>query len=755
MSGKENIVASIRGTSGDRLVFESTSQAAARFCSADGIHDAQLDVLVAMQQVLRHGGSFGLWSTPETWLPAGKQSCYQNIDLTIRLQHFLKKMSSAHRTPACAVLTGYATEALSRYLLLLRQGPSGMGRRGANRPLSPSSIVEIAFNGGPALYALAIDKHLRRMQLEGRDLQNVELGAVLAGQLLCTVEIDDFSKLPLTYQKKVRRECQRMQQLASLKHWPDVPRSPRETVVTAMQGKAKTNPEKPKRNEHLPLPDEYVAEMGQKSQWLSYELAPQLIDVAEKISAVWAETESQGYSESQLRTYRNARAVEILRSYVWTDSQGRELSKLPFPVKQAQLQNADGTKKSRAHERTPRWPPEIWTDVMGWLGIIQSGHYFIAGLSMGTRQGEGLALERSNITYAPDGFPYANGKTFKLVERHDGQVRDWVLPDAAVDALEKQARMVKAAEKIANLVVKQNSNRGKQPGHDSSTFLWAQLSAAPSTSDATKRLKNINPALKNFAEMLQMSLAPGKQSLRSHRLRKTLARLVALAVSQAPKLLMDVFGHKTIEMTLYYILADKELRVEAEKVARELNVMRAKEVVEKMVEADVAPETSTLLGGYGGLGAITIREAVESYRAKTHRCGEDWGSETAEELAQMLTCQGVSWLQVRRGVICTKLPGEAGPCNKRLGRPEPGKCNITCTHRLEEGFLREDVDATIADCVRSYSEASQDSESLTAAHWAAQIRVQVPRFPDLQAKWMADPIVMQLMKRKQQETVSP
>ena len=755
MSEKENIFASIRGTSVDRLVFESTSQAASRFCSADRIQNASVEVLVAMQQVLRHGGTLGLWSTPESWLPGGKQTCYENIDLRMRLQHFLKKTLSAHGTSACAVLTSDATAALNRYLLLLRQGPSGMGRKGANRPLSPSSIVEIAYNTGPALYALAIEKHLQRLQLEGKDLLNVEVDDVRTGQLLSSVDIDDFSKLPLSYHKDIRTECQRMQKLASMGYWHDVPRSPQETVTTAMQGKPKTNPEKPKRNEHLPLPDEYVAEMGQKSLWLSYELAPGLIEVAEKIGVVWAETASQGYSESQLRTYRNAGVEKILRSYVWTDSQGRSLPTLPFPIKQSQPQQADGQKKSRVGDRTPRWPPESWLDVMGWLGVVQSGHYFVAGLSMGTRQSEGLGLERSNITYAPDGFPYANGKTFKLVERHDGEIRDWVLPDAAVDALEKQARLVQAAEKIANLVVKSNSKRGKKTGHDSSTFLWAQISAATNVSDATKRLKNINTALKNFAEMLQMSLAPGKQSLRSHRLRKTLARLVALAVSQAPKLLMDVFGHKTIEMTLYYILADKELRLEAEKVARELNVMRAKEVVEKMVEADVAPDNSTLLGGYGGLGAITIRDAVESYRAKAHRRGEDWGSETAEELAQMLTCQGSSWIQVRRGVLCTKLPGEAGPCNKRLGRPEPGKCNVTCTHRLEEAFLREDVDATIAECIRSYSEASQDSESLTAAHWAAQIRAQVPRFPDLQAKWMADPVVMRLMKPKQQETASP
>lgn len=753
MSDKVNTVAQIRDASLGGLILQSTYQQATRLCSADGIHNAPVNVLLAMQQVLKHGDTLGLWSTPENWLPKSKQTCYENIDLRVRLQHFLKKLSSAHKTPACDALVSYATEALSRYLLLLRQGPSGMGRKGANRPLSPSSIVGIAYIGGPALYALAIDKHLQTMQLEGRDLQYVGAGDAGAAQLLSTVDIDGFSKLPETYKKNVHTEFQRMQQLASLGHWHDVPRSPQETVATAMQGQPRTNPEKPKPNEHLPLPDEYVAEMGQKSLWLSYELAPGLIEVAEKIGIVWAETKSLGLSETQLRAHRSARTEAILRNHIWTDSQGRILSNLPFPIKQSQPQKADGKKKSRVHDRTPRWPPESWMDVMGWLGFIQSGHYFVAGLSMGTRQSEGLSLERSNIIYAPDGFPYATGKTFKLVERHDGELRDWVLPDAAVDVLEKQARLVKAVEKIANLVVKENSKRGKQLGDDNSTFLWAQLSSGTNVSDATKCLKNINTALKNFAEMLQMSLAPGKQSLRSHRLRKTLARLVALAVTQAPKLLMDIFGHKTIEMTLYYILADKELRVEAEKVARELTVMRAKEVVEKMVEADVAPDNSSFLGGYGGRGAITIRDAVESYRAKAHRRGEDWGSETAEELAQMLTCQGVSWVQVRRGVICTKLPGEAGPCNKKLGKPEPGKCNITCTHRLEEGFLREDVDASITDCLRSYSEACQDSESLTAAHWAAQIRAQVPRFPDLQAKWMADPIVFQLMKPKHQESV--
>jgi hypothetical protein len=539
-----------------------------------------------------------------------------------------------------------------------------------------------------------------------------------------------------------------MQQLADLGHWHDVPGMKRESVVSAMQGAPKTNPEKPQRDVHLPLPDEYVAEMAQKSLWLSYDLAPGLIEVAEEIGGVWAETASCGYSVNQLRTQRQRGVENILQNRTWLDSSGNVISSLPFAVKESPVDELSGEKKSRVHDRVPRWPPENWMDVMGWLGVVQSGHYFISGLSMGSRQSEGLTLERSNVTYAADGLPYANGRTFKLVESHDGETRDWVLPDAAVDALEKQLRLVRAAEKIANIVVKENSKRGKKVGVQSNNFLWAQLSAGANVSDATKRLININGALKNFAEMLKMSLAPGEQGLRSHRLRKTLARLVALAITQAPKLLMDVFGHKTIEMTLYYILTDKELRVEVEKVTRELRVMRAKEVVEKMVEADLATDEASVLGGYGGLGAVSIREAVESHRAKAHRRGEDWGSESVEELAEMLTLQGQAWEQVRRGVICTKLPGESGPCNKRRGKPEPAKCKNTCTHRLEESFLREDVDLTITDCVRAYSAAMQDEESLTAAHWAAQIRAHVPRFPDLKVKWMANPIVAQLMTPK-------
>ena len=96
-----------------------------------------------------------------------------------------------------------------------------------------------------------------------------------------------------------------------------------------------------------------------------------------------------------------------------------------------------------------------------------------------------------------------------------------------------------------------------------------------------------------------------------------------------------------------------------------------------------------------------------------------------------------------------QVPREAGPCSKSKGRPEPSKCQSSCTHRLEEAFLREDVDGAIRDALAAYETANADEESLTAAHWAAQVRAHVPRFADLQVKWMLNETVQALVGNEQ------
>jgi hypothetical protein len=203
-------------------------------------------------------------------------------------------------------------------------------------------------------------------------------------------------------------------------------------------------------------------------------------------------------------------------------------------------------------------------------------------------------------------------------------------------------------------------------------------------------------------------------------------------------------------MTLYYILTDKELRAEIKIVERELRVMRAKEVVERMVDAEMLAQSepsTDKLAGYGGLAATKIQAAVHSDMEKVHRTGETYGAKHGAELARILTYQGNAWEQVRHGVMCTKVPGQAGACSKKVGHPEPSKCGSTCDYRLEEAFLKSDVDLCIQGAVSDYEKALGQGEDgeLVVAFAAGQIRVHLPRFAELQEKWMVHPTVKAAM----------
>lgn len=341
-------------------------------------------------------------------------------------------------------------------------------------------------------------------------------------------------------------------------------------------------------------------------------------------------------------------------------------------------------------------------------------------------------------------MPYANGRTYKLVKRHDGELRDWVVPDLAVEALEQQVRMVGLIESIG-LQQPVRTTTDSVNSVEPRRHLWVQVSSA-SLSDRTSPFLNLDCALRAYAKTLGMDPAPGGQNLRPHRLRKTVARLVALALTQSPKILKDVFGHKSIEMTLYYILTDRDLQAEIETVSRELRVMRAKEAVEKMAAGEDLPNYVLPLGGYGGPAALMVNRAIRVHVDRLHQRGEDWDAKSPMELAEILTLQGSAWQLVRPGIICTKFAGtESGPCNKSSGRPEPSRCQSYCKHRLEEPFLRQDVDGAIGESVQAYVEAGEAGEELVQALWAGQVRAHVSRFEDLRQKWMENAVVRSIV----------
>jgi integrase len=715
---------------------EATASRARLLFPVESVASLTREDTETLQRLLHHGETYGIWETRTDWAPPGARKAVVVVHIRKRIVHFLTAELKKHgENPVPSPLLDAAVLTLVRYLLLLRVGPSGRGRD-SFRPLGPTSIRGIAYSCGAQLCAIAISKRIGAQK--NGPLARPEKPMVDTANLLSDLTLDD---LPNSQRALLNKECQRMEMLGALGLWSDIPILQQRSLTQAMSGPALTNKAPVARDPHKPLPDEYVGEMGARGLWLIENVAPNLFQIGETLLNIWTE-HNPSWMPITIRDKRGNRVREFLATYKWVDSKGKPIVEPPFPLR---LPKPKGfaTKWVEGDGNECRWPPRNHVEYIALVGIVQAAHLFVALLSMGARKSEILSLQRDCVVYLADGRPRAVGRTFKLVERHDGKERDWQLPTVAVNAIEQQVRLVALGEQLGYLAPRGPEHKLAPAGD----HLWGQFSGSAGNSEPSSALDDVNKALTSYARAINMSVEPGGQRLRSHRFRKTLARLVALAMTHAPRLLMDVFGHRSIEMTLYYILTDKDLRADIEVVSRELRVMRAQEVVENMVEADAGAITAGVAeyGGFGGPAAASIHHAIDVHRKQLHRRGTEWGIESPKELAELLTLQGKAWELVRTGVICTKFAGEAGPCNKSKGRPEPSKCQSHCSHRLEEAFLREDVDGAINDALEAYEQALANNETLTAAHWAAQVRAHVPRFPDLHEKWIVNSTVSALM----------
>lgn len=212
--------------------------------------------------------------------------------------------------------------------------------------------------------------------------------------------------------------------------------------------------------------------------------------------------------------------------------------------------------------------------------------------------------------------------------------------------------------------------------------------------------------------------------MHAHRFRKTIARLIALAVIGAPKILMDLFNHRQIGMTMHYILSDPLIRAEMLEVAKANTLLLAKNVIKTTDEM-------------GGPAAPVVKAAVARERL---RMGSDFDESTVESLAESFTLNGKYWQYVRPGVVCTKGPLVAGACTPNTAMPEPSRCRSNCDHRLEESFLRQDVDETLAECVSNLENALLAEDTFAIEMWKGQIVANIKRFPSLEEKWSTNPI---------------
>jgi len=705
------------------LQFESTN-----LCSMN------LHTLTAIQSVVGHGDEFGRWQTPKRWFTTGTKA---RLDVNLRNRIIASLPNDSLRSKAIeskyAPLLNQAVKLANCYLIALRIGPSSLGRRPLSESLGASHISQIAYQVIPLICALALARWFDTDSWDDADTK-----------FLSQLRQEDLEPLSNSQRSSVLTECKRMQFLHDHFWWHDLPLMDLSTEgTTAVAGKKQENEPERKRDSHLPLPDDYVSEMGLRSIWLIESIGPNVIALTAGINQIWEDTKNFG-DALEVQEWRRRAVENLLMDWEWRDENGVPINQPPFAIRLSQ----HGKKAGKKSEADHQWPPTSLAEVLGLCSNVQQAHLFVVSMSTGGRVSETLDLRRNCVEYARNGIPYASGRTFKLVRMQEGEIRDWVLPDLAVKAIEQQVRLVGLIERLS----RQNPASDARAKHRELTdHLWAQISSA-SGSDRTQPFVNLGTAMVAYATAIGMETHPGGQSFRPHRFRKTVARLVALALTQAPKILMDVFGHKSIEMTLHYILTDKSLQAEIERISRELRVMRAVVAVEAIVAAEDSAETDSDLGSYGGPAALMIGRAVKAQRGRAHQRGEQWGAGNVRELAEILTLQGKAWEVVREGVVCTKLPGtESGPCNKSKGRPEPSHCQTNCNHRLEEAFLREDVDASIASSVREFETAFQEEDELMQAMWAGQIRAHLPRFSDLKEKWQTNPTVQRVLIASNEE----
>ena len=654
--------------------------------------------LVSVQAKLGFGATFGVWETPADWLPP--------------LARPMAKIDFRDRLASQGVPEEYLEVALLylvRYAILLALAPTGSGRSNG-RHLALSTLCRIVHQTLPRLIAGAV----RHMSPED----------AAAGQFMSFYTAEDLSEVKSqNIQVDLRSELDRIIALCDRGLWTDSPplaaRKWSQHYTPDVRGEDARPKAESKRSKRQPLPDDYVAEGGWRVLWIARELGPTLLTIATQIADVIADDPVEGadVSTDSVGSRRRLKFRRILAEHKWTDSKSNEIHAPPFPL----TANVWGGAALEAGE----WPPTTAAHVVGLLQLLQMSHLWIALLSVGSRIGEILSFRPGSIVHSSDGTPFANGLTYKLVDRIGGAERDWPLPDVALDALRQQDELCTLIHRLGYLGGDPEPNAVDAAG--SRRTIWSRIGSR------TEFSSDINDRLRLMSICLGLTDKPGGENLTTHRFRKTVARLAALALSGAPKILMDLFGHKSIEMTLHYILSDPDVQAEIKQVVEEVAIMRATDAIED-------------IDNYGGPAAKTIAGMLVQERV---RLGRDLGAEDIRQLAEILTLSGQSWALVRPGVICTKLPGSSGPCTKKVGRPEPSRCRWGCDHRLEEAYLRDDVDRSIAEAVRLYELEVADDNEMGQEFWAGQILAHLRRFDDIHRKWAPNPTIVQVLRKEE------
>lgn len=674
--------------------------------NVDDIQHLGPDDLLAAQSLVGHGNLWGRWQTPKSIAPSQISPAMRDIDLARRLRDYLDKEPSMAAPVDQFVEEGVVV--LTRLALLMRLIPSGRRGQWKSIRLKPSSITTYLYSQWPRITARAIWRKAEKP---------AAIGLI---QCLTEADLQEFCA-----DKSARIELERLETLVARGVWSDAPPLPDVRQTTNPSQEIVFRPLQDKSGPYKPIPEDWLAEAGPRVLWIVQDLGPNLLCLLE---ALLQELKHINWAlhHSTISRVVQQRVLEHLERHTWLDRAGKPLSP-PFG-----LITSSGRRGSIPRE----WPPRNFEHVLTLSITLQAAHFFITLLASGGRCGEIATLTRGCVAIAQDGKDYLNGFTYKLSGNLFGDARQWPAPEILCRSLGQQARLAAAMDWLPRRLVD-----GQPLAPRFGNAIWVSIGLGGKFGENAEI--NFNEMLNQFTRRIGMDYKPGGVNVHPHRFRKTIGKLAGVALWNSPLVLKRLFGHKSIEMTLHYILCDPDIREEAEKVLRELRIMHCAEALEEIHQAlrDGLP-----LPGNGGPGAARLVTAVLNEENNLNHSGRVWDEGSPYDLAYLLTAQGKGWRLIKENIVCSKVPGEDGLCQKKhsKGEPNTANCQPECDNRIVFMRQRRDIELIIAQYLDIARKARDEGQLLVLAGVMDNLQNELECFLDLKEKYLTDPEVQSL-----------
>jgi integrase len=669
---------------------------------AEDIQTLSRDDLLAAQMLAGHGDTWGLWLSAGANGP--REKYLAKIDLAGRLRTFLSKDG----TKGCAdTLLDEGVMVLTRLSIIMCIAPRVAFKPSVDR-LKPGTIANKLYNYLPRLVARGIARRIAAPEA--------------TGFFSC---LTDSDQREFAANKMLRIELDRLNKLVVRGLWSDGPPLP-DIRLTSDPSQIAHVPAEAIGTPHLPLPDAWLSTIGPRVLWVVQELGPHLLNLLE---ALPEKMKCVDWSLTSAGIGRNIWPLiaDHIAANPWRDYAGR-LLKPEFP-----LLTCRGKHGADAKE----WPPRTMEQVNSLSTTLQAAHLFIALLATAGRIGELAKLTRTCVEIARDGNSYLGGHTYKLSRNLFGDSRQWPAPPILCQVIGQQARLAAAFDWMPSSL-----SNGLIAEPRFADDFWVSIGNSGRSGESADMA--FNRALHMLAIRLGMPPRPGGRSVHPHRFRKTVGRLAGVALFNSPLVLKRLFGHKSIEMTMHYILCDASVREEAEAILRELRIMHCAEALEEIRHAI----THDLpVPGIGCAGAERLAAAVRNTAAELEQGGRTWQEGSAYDLACLLTMQGRGWRLIKENVVCSKAPGEDGMCLKARSKGEPNtaNCQPECDNRIVFARKRRDVELSIEQYLNIAREARDDGQLLVLASVMDNLQDEWADFADLAQRYRADPEIQALL----------